>query len=127
MLFGLARLGSSDPTPTGIVPLGLHLEYTSVLNLVALLVFGYLFWLYGKRDRLRGGAGYAKNVVCGTHKVQKSIAPATAGHASDTGRNYHFCSTGCRDRFTDGPEDFLDQDSAPPGGHQRRRTSRHSP
>ena len=88
-------------------------------------------------------------------KVQKSIAPAAAlhagtgfcfcsdgchgwfvaiptqfvaaGYASDTGRNCHSCSTSCRDRFTDGPEDFLDQDSAPLGGRQRRRTTRHSP
>ncbi|HVD04081.1 MAG TPA: permease [Candidatus Dormibacteraeota bacterium] len=177
--------------PTNIVPLGFHLDYTSVLNVVALLVFGYLYWLYHNRDRLGGGAGYAKDVVCGM-QVQKSMAPATAvhagtafyfcsdgchdrfvanptrfaagdgsepmttseggetevggnettrdpvcgmtvdsaaaaGHAGYAGREYHFCSTGCRDRFTDSPEDFLDQGSAPPGGHQRGQASRHSP
>ena len=177
--------------PTNIVPLGFRLDYTSVLNVVALLVFGYLYWLYRNRGRLGGGSGYAKDVVCGM-QVQKSMAPATAfqagrvfyfcsdgchdrfvanptrfatadspepmtvpegdeteadangrtrdpvcgmtvdaaaaaGHASCAGREYHFCSTGCRDRFTESPNDFLNQDSAPPGGHQRSRTSRRSP
>ncbi len=177
--------------PTNIVPLGFRLDYTSVLNVVALIVFGYLYWLYRNRDRLGGGSGYAKDVVCGM-QVQKSMAPATAfhagrvfyfcsdgchdrfvanptrfaagdtpepmtvpegdeteagangptrdpvcgmtvdaaaaaGHASYAGREYHFCSTGCRDKFTESPNDFLDQDSAPPGGHRPSRTSRHSP
>jgi hypothetical protein len=177
--------------PTNIVPLGFRLDYTSVLNVVALLVFGYLYWLYRNRDRLGGGSGYAKDVVCGM-QIQKAMAPATTshggrvfyfcsdgchdrfvanptrfvagdgpepmtvpdggeteaganqptrdpvcgmtvdaaaavGHASYAGREYHFCLTGCRDRFTESPEDFLDQDSAPLDGHQGSQASRHSP
>jgi uncharacterized membrane protein YraQ (UPF0718 family)/YHS domain-containing protein len=69
---------------------------TTVLDIVALVGFGALTWLYRNRDRLGGGAGYAKDPVCGM-QVEKARAPATA--AGPDGHLVYFCSERCRDRF----------------------------
>jgi hypothetical protein len=51
--------------PTRIVATSFHWDYTSVLNVVFLIVFAYLYWLYRNRERLGGGAGFA--VSCPSH------------------------------------------------------------
>jgi len=76
------------------------LNYTTVLNAVALLVFGYLYWLYKNADRFGGGAGYAKDPVCGM-QVRTSDAPA---HERYDGQDYYFCSDKCHTAFTKNPE-----------------------
>lgn len=91
------------------------LNYTTVLNAVALLAFGYLYWLYRNASRFGGGAGLAKDVVCGM-QVRTSDAPAQTRHRGST---YYFCSDGCRGSFEAAPDkyvphegmDRLDQDS----------------
>jgi YHS domain-containing protein len=70
-------------------------NYTTVLDIVALLAFAGIYWLSRNRDRFGGGAGYAKDPVCGM-QVQVSHAPATVNH---DGRSYHFCSDHCAHRF----------------------------
>ncbi|MDB4947689.1 MAG: copper-translocating P-type ATPase [Gemmatimonadetes bacterium] len=47
--------------------------------------------------------------VCGM-KVEPETAAASADHA---GRAYHFCSTGCRDRFVAEPERFVGDRTGP--------------
>ena len=52
-------------------------NYTTVLDLVALAAFAGIYWLYRQRDRLGGGAGYAKDPICGM-QVEIAHAPAKA-------------------------------------------------
>jgi YHS domain-containing protein/uncharacterized membrane protein YraQ (UPF0718 family) len=85
--------------PTHIVDTGFQWNYTTVLNLIFLAVFAYLYWLYRNRERLGGGAGYATDPVCGM-QVSTLDAPASARHH---GRSVHFCSDRCADRFRHDP------------------------
>jgi uncharacterized membrane protein YraQ (UPF0718 family)/YHS domain-containing protein len=74
-------------------------NYTAALNILALAAFGALYWLYRGRARFGGGAGYAKDPVCGM-QVQVAHAPATTRH---DGAVFHFCSDHCAHRFADDP------------------------
>ncbi|MDQ2728707.1 MAG: permease [Actinomycetota bacterium] len=96
--------------PTVIAGDSLGLNYTSVLDVLALVAFGALYWLYRNRDRFGGGEGYVKDPVCGM-QVERRHAPASADH--DGGPMY-FCSDRCRDRFVSGP-DHLHTDEAQEG------------
>jgi YHS domain-containing protein/uncharacterized membrane protein YraQ (UPF0718 family) len=80
-------------------------NHTTVLDVVALVAFAGLYWLYRNRERFGGGAGYAKDPVCGM-QVEIAHAPATA---TLDGTTYHFCSDHCRHRF--------EADPTPAGGH----------
>jgi YHS domain-containing protein/uncharacterized membrane protein YraQ (UPF0718 family) len=86
-------------------------NYTTVLDVVALAGFAAIYWLYRNRERFGGGAGYAKDPVCGM-QVQTAHAPATVTH---DGTRYHFCSDHCAHRFTADPSRFAD--GAEPAGH----------
>src|SRR4051812_38495369 len=66
-------------------------NYTTVLNAVALLAFGYLYYLYKNKDRYGGGTDYAKDPTCGM-QVRKADAPARTTHAGTT---HYFCCDGC--------------------------------
>jgi Cu+-exporting ATPase len=37
---------------------------------------------------------------------------ASAGRAEHGGTTYHFCGTGCRDKFVAAPERYLDEDAS---------------
>lgn len=92
-----AALGLIPTTRPPMVAMeGLHWNYTTILNLVALAAFAVLYWLYRTRERHGGGAGYAKDPVCGM-QVETTAAPATA--VLD-GQRYYFCSDRCHDTFT---------------------------
>jgi YHS domain-containing protein/uncharacterized membrane protein YraQ (UPF0718 family) len=89
--------------PAEIVQPSFQWNYTTYLNLVFLVMFGALFWLYRNRERLGGGTRYAIDPVCGM-QVEKSLAPAMT--ASGAGAIY-FCSDRCRDRFVANPDRFV--------------------
>ncbi|WP_298800351.1 permease [uncultured Pseudonocardia sp.] len=99
-------------TPLGLIPTsrpqlvaaeGVSWNYTTVLNIVALGGFAVLYWLYRNRERFGGGAGYAKDPVCGM-QVETGAAPATAVHG---GQRHYFCSDHCQQRFTADPDRHL--------------------
>lgn len=73
----------------------LRWDYTTVLNIIALLAFAGLYWLYRNRDRFGGGAEYAKDPVCGM-QVEVVHAPASVEHE---GARVYFCSDHCMHRF----------------------------
>jgi uncharacterized membrane protein YraQ (UPF0718 family) len=81
--------------PVQIAPDRLTLNYTTILNIVFLLIFALLYWAYRNRDRLGGGTRYAIDPVCGM-AVEKTMAPASA---AVEGRTIWFCSERCRARF----------------------------
>jgi uncharacterized protein len=88
--------------PTQIVTTNVQWNYTTVLNIVFLAVFAYLYWLYRNRDRLGGGSGYVIDPVCGM-QVRTSHAPATSTHR---GHRYWFCSDRCAERFDANPQRY---------------------
>ena len=97
--------------PTQVVEPAFHLDYTLFLNLIFLVVFTGIFYLYKNRESLGGGKGYALDPVCGM-QVEIAHAPASARH---DGRMYHFCSDRCHDRFVADPVHFAAAGAAPEG------------
>jgi uncharacterized membrane protein YraQ (UPF0718 family)/YHS domain-containing protein len=84
----------------------LRFDWTTLLDLAALLVFAGLYVLHRNRARLGGGTGYATDPVCGM-QVDVARAPASTRQA---GRTVHFCSEHCRDRFVATPGRFAPAD-----------------
>ena len=77
-------------------------NYTTVLNAVAAIGFGVLYWLYRTRTAGATGSGdgaavdrYAKDPVCGM-QVEKALAPARLQNGSQT---VYFCSDHCAAKF----------------------------
>ncbi|MGC8489721.1 MAG: permease, partial [Clostridia bacterium] len=85
-----------------VVAVDFSWNYTSVLNIVFLMVFVGLLWMKRHREQLGGGAGFAIDPVCG---MQVRIADAPA-EATWDGKSYWFCSDRCRVRFEAEPERF---------------------
>ena len=100
-----------DRRPVHIVPEHLTLNYTTVLNIVFLVVFGLLYWLYRNRERLGGSDRYAIDPVCGM-QVERSSAPA---QSAANGHGYWFCSDRCCERFDQDPARFAPR--SPAGRH----------
>lgn len=88
--------------PLRIVPERFSVDYTTVLNIVFLVVFAVLYFAYRNRERLGGGAGYAIDPVCGM-QVERANAPATDRYE---GRRFYFCSDRCAERFATDPAGF---------------------
>jgi YHS domain-containing protein/uncharacterized membrane protein YraQ (UPF0718 family) len=78
------------------------LNYTTVLNALALIAFAYLYYLYTNASRFGGGDGYAKDVVCGM-QVRTADAPARTKHGGDW---FFFCCDGCLHKFEAAPEKY---------------------
>jgi uncharacterized membrane protein YraQ (UPF0718 family)/YHS domain-containing protein len=89
--------------PTAIAADALRWDYTTVLDIVALVSLAVLYWLYRNRERFGGGSGYSKDPVCGM-QVRTAHAPSSVEHE---GGGVYFCSEHCRDRFSREPERFL--------------------
>jgi uncharacterized protein len=88
--------------PVQIVSEHLTLNYTTILNIIFLLIFALLYLIYRNRDRLGGGAEHAIDPVCGM-AVQKTSAPA---RRTVDGSAFWFCSDRCHYRFTSDPARF---------------------
>ena len=86
--------------PTTIAPAHFSWNYTTYLNIVFLVLFGVLYWLYRNRERLGGGSGYARDPVCGM-QVQTAHAPASVVR---DGQRVYFCSDHCKERFLAGSQ-----------------------
>jgi uncharacterized membrane protein YraQ (UPF0718 family) len=94
-------VGISDPArPTMVAPTSFQWNYTTILNIIALLAFAGLYWLYRHRDTTSGR--FAKDPVCGM-QVESAQAPATRTHDGHTVR---FCSDHCAHRFDTDPSRY---------------------
>jgi uncharacterized membrane protein YraQ (UPF0718 family)/YHS domain-containing protein len=82
------------------------LNYTTVLDVLAVIAFGYLYYLYKNASKFGGGGGYAKDPVCGM-QVRTADAPA---HTTHQDHDYYFCSDKCHDKFEAEPATYT-------GGH----------
>ena len=82
-----------------IATIHLGWNYTTILNVLAAIAFGYLYYLYKTGG---GGDGLAKDVVCGM-QVRIADAPARMTHG---GSSYYFCSDRCLDKFSSAPQKY---------------------
>jgi len=101
---GLFRLFHAVPTARSLAVASPHFawNYTTFLNIVAIVVALGLWWLARNRARLGGGHGYAIDPVCGM-QVRVDDAPA---RASFRGADFWFCSDRCRERFEADPDRY---------------------
>ena len=107
-LFSAAGL-VPHPRPTQVAAPHFQLNYTTALNVIALVALGAMVWLSRHRERFGGGAGYATDPVCGM-QVQTTNAPAVRRHYEQT---VYFCSDRCAERFDTNPERYLTAEHAP--------------
>jgi uncharacterized protein len=91
------RAAGLVPAARPAVIAGDHLSwnYTTVLNIVFLVVLGGIYWLHRNKERLGGGKDYARDPVCGM-QVEKANPGAVlvAG-----GQTTYFCSEHCQGRY----------------------------
>jgi uncharacterized protein len=78
--------------PSVVVHTGFEWNYTTVLNIVALVAFAGLVMLHRSGE---ANERYAKDPVCGM-QVEKALAPASA---EIDGEQFWFCSDHCRHHF----------------------------
>jgi hypothetical protein len=88
------------PRPAIIAPEHLSWDYTTILNIVFLLVLAGLYWLHRQRERFGAGQDFARDPVCGM-QVEKQNPGAVLRTG---GQTVYFCSQHCRDRFRDGDQ-----------------------
>ncbi|HUE06331.1 MAG TPA: permease, partial [Acidimicrobiales bacterium] len=81
--------------PATVVSTGFSWDYTTYLNIVFLVLFAGLYWMYRNRRRFGAGGRYARDPVCGM-QVETTHAPATLEH---DGERVYFCSDHCAGRF----------------------------
>ena len=94
----IARAAGFIPAtrPGVIAPEHLSWNYSTILNIVFLVVLAGIFWLHRSKERFGGGVSVARDPVCG---MQVDIGnPGAVLHAD--GHTTYFCSGHCRDRFT---------------------------
>ncbi len=92
--YSFRAVGIRQPArPDEIVHSGIEWNYTTVLNIVALLGFAVLYLLYRRRDTSDGR--YGKDPMCGM-QVEVALAPARRERHGET---EYFCSDHCAHRF----------------------------
>ena len=96
-------LGLVPGTLTGdIATVHFGLNYTTILDIIAVGAFGFLYYLYRNAAKFGGGGGYAKDAVCGM-QVRTADAPA---HTIYQGQDYYFCSDNCHAKFEADPAKY---------------------
>ena len=78
-------------------------NYTTVLNIFALALIVWIYWMYRTRDKSSSNQMFAEDLICGM-QVRISDAPASYVHE---GQSYYFCMPGCRDSFTANPSKYV--------------------
>jgi YHS domain-containing protein len=78
-------------------------NYTTILNLLALALILWIYWMYRTRDKSSPDQLFAQDLICGM-QVRISDAPASYVHE---GKSYYFCMPGCRDNFAANPGKFV--------------------
>ena len=78
-------------------------NYTTVLNVIALGLIIWIFWMYRTRDKSSPDQIFAQDLICGM-QVRISDAPASYVHE---GKSYYFCMPGCRDSFAANPQKYV--------------------
>jgi uncharacterized protein len=82
--------------PASIAPEHLSWNYTTILNIVFLLVLAAIYWLHRSQERFGGGRDVARDPVCGMQvdKQHPGAVLRADGHTT------YFCSEHCRDHYS---------------------------
>jgi uncharacterized membrane protein YraQ (UPF0718 family) len=74
--------------PTEVAPAHFSWNYTTYLNIIFLVLFGVLYWLYRNRERLGAGHGYAvtRCAACKSIPPTPWRPPSSRGSASTSAR-----------------------------------------
>ncbi|MGH3150493.1 MAG: permease [Streptosporangiaceae bacterium] len=84
--------------PAVIAPERFGWDYTTILNLIFLIVAAGLYWLHRNRERLGWHGGLVQDPVCGMQ-----VDPQQPGAVlRDGGHVRYFCSGGCLERYRAG-------------------------
>ncbi len=86
--------------PVVIASEHLSWNYTTVLNIVFLVLLGGIYWLHRNKDRFGGGRDFARDPVCGM-QVEKANPGAVLW---EDGQERYFCSERCKERYLKGHE-----------------------
>jgi uncharacterized membrane protein YraQ (UPF0718 family)/YHS domain-containing protein len=78
-------------------------NYTTVLNVLALALIVWIYWMHRTRDKSGSDQIFAEDLICGM-QVRISDAPASYVHE---GQSYYFCMPGCRDSFAANPRKYV--------------------
>ncbi|MCU1596233.1 MAG: hypothetical protein JWO12_3625 [Frankiales bacterium] len=70
-------------------------NYTTILNLLFLVVGAAVYWTYRNRERFGAGGEYATDPVCGM-QVERAHPGATTAHGDTT---VFFCSDRCKTKY----------------------------
>jgi len=81
-------------------------NYTTVLDVVALIIIVWVYWMYRARLVEGDDQEFAKDWVCGM-QVRISDAPA---NFELNGKAYYFCMPGCKESFAADPGKFISVD-----------------
>jgi uncharacterized membrane protein YraQ (UPF0718 family)/YHS domain-containing protein len=81
--------------PALVAPERLSWNYTTILNIVFLVIFAGIYWLHRNRHRLGGGRDVARDPVCGM-QVEKHNPGAVLRTEHET---VYFCSDHCKDHY----------------------------
>jgi len=81
--------------PAAIAPERLSWNYTTILNIVFLVVLAGLYWLHRGRERFGGGRDVARDPVCGMQVDKQNPGAVLRAGVHTT----YFCSEHCRDRY----------------------------
>jgi uncharacterized membrane protein YraQ (UPF0718 family)/YHS domain-containing protein len=81
--------------PAMVAPERISWNYTTILNIVFLVVFAGIYWLHRNKDRFGGGRDFARDPVCGM-QVEKQNPGAVLRSEEET---VYFCSDHCRKRY----------------------------
>ncbi len=89
---------SAPGRPSLVVRTGFQWNYTTVLNVIALIGFAVVYWLYKHRDAT--GGRFAQDPMCGM-QVEIAQAPATRTTADGNAQRetVYFCSDHCAAKF----------------------------
>jgi YHS domain-containing protein/uncharacterized membrane protein YraQ (UPF0718 family) len=88
--------------PIEIAPTRFELNYTTILNVLFLMVAAVVYWTYRNRDRFGAGGAYAKDPVCGM-QVERDNPGATTQH---DGHTVYFCADRCKTKFDKDPQRY---------------------
>jgi YHS domain-containing protein/uncharacterized membrane protein YraQ (UPF0718 family) len=85
-------------------------DYTTILNLLFLVVAAAVYCTYRNRERFGAGGAYAKDPVCGM-QVERDNPGALTREAD---RTVYFCADRCKDKYDRDPSRYARQGSDEP-------------
>jgi uncharacterized membrane protein YraQ (UPF0718 family)/YHS domain-containing protein len=81
--------------PRIIAPEHFAWDYTTVLNILILLIFAAIYWLHRSKERFGGGQDFARDPVCGMQVDKANPGALVRGD----GETVYFCSEHCKARY----------------------------